>query len=730
MASHSSQSSSFTEQEPDNRDSEYGEPENSLTTSQQGSKVSLHQPDGEASQANTQPSPATDQRDSSLLNETLSVINEHISTLHSGPSKNTKVNTRDEIADSSSDYSAHLGGNPYSSELDTDGDEPEVLTEEAVRTWSPKRVANYLRKIGVEPSHCDVFEEQEISGDVFLEIDQSTIFLKEFDFGTMGRRLKTWHKIKGVHDEIWNDSKPTYPFEGDDYSNERDRDVKKYDSANFLPRIPSLPGSTDGGRGSAVDRQYGITAPSSDPSLNHTSSQSPEVASGRSSLRKASFDREMTTLSDTTAYPRDRSATSASHYSGRLANSQHATPSRLDTHDSAGGYFSDAGTQHQPRRINKQSISYAGLTTPESAHGADFESLAGDTISGRTSQAVTNLETPKSSTNAARDSKMSGFNTFSSAFSHKKFRRAMGLRPSSAGQEKGKGHDKLTSFFPPRTSGDIPGRLSMGSKPSQDQGGNSAESSLTDTAPPDIPRRSVVPRTKSKKDTSAYKQGLKKSSPQEQIQDCDYYGWMKKRSSNLITSFQSRFFILQGRRLSYYYSENDAEEKGIIDISSHSVLPADDLFISLHASLAPTKATPSSKTRASHSTEATVEKPKLAKPFSKPFIFKLVPPKAGSPHAVQFTKPTVHYFQVDNAAQGRAWMGALLKATIDRDMNLPIRTTNRQATVSLRQAANLNNRPPTLGHPLPTPSIDDIDIDGVKDEKEVQVEIEPAAHDE
>ncbi|KAI5310511.1 polar growth protein, partial [Ascosphaera atra] len=82
-------------------------------------------------------------------------------------------------------------------------------------------------------------------------------------------------------------------------------------------------------------------------------------------------------------------------------------------------------------------------------------------------------------------------------------------------------------------------------------------------------------------------------------------------------------------------------------------------------------------------------------PF-KPFIFKLVPPKPGTVRSVQFTKPSVHYFQVDNIQQGRLWMAALLKATIDRDPNLPVRTTNKQKTISLKQAAATNQRPPAL----------------------------------
>jgi len=79
-----------------------------------------------------------------------------------------------------------------------------------------------------------------------------------------------------------------------------------------------------------------------------------------------------------------------------------------------------------------------------------------------------------------------------------------------------------------------------------------------------------------------------------------------------------------------------------------------------------------------------------------PFIFKLVPPKAGLSRAVQFTKPSVHFFQVDNIQQGRLWMAALMKATIERDLNLPVKSTNKQKTISLKQARAMNQRPPAL----------------------------------
>jgi hypothetical protein len=209
---------------------------------------------------------------------------------------------------------------------------------------------------------------------------------------------------------------------------------------------------------------------------------------------------------------------------------------------------------------------------------------------------------------------------------------------------------------------------------------------------------------RSKKETSAYMRGLEKKTPQEQIVGCDYYGWMKKKSSNLITTWKPRLFVLRGRRLSYYYSEDDTEERGLIDISSHRVFRADqDTITSLHATLTGAKSSPipagqlGSPSPSSDSKSASGSTSRNSSTAADvPFIFKLVPPKAGSARAVQFTKPSVHYFQVDNIQQGRLWMAALMKATIERDLNLPVRTTNKQKTVSLKQAREMNQLPPAL----------------------------------
>jgi len=229
---------------------------------------------------------------------------------------------------------------------------------------------------------------------------------------------------------------------------------------------------------------------------------------------------------------------------------------------------------------------------------------------------------------------------------------------------------------------------------------------------------------------------LEKKTPQEQMVGCDYSGWMKKKSTNLMTTWKPRLFILKGRRLSYYYSEDDTEEKGLIDISFHRVLPADnDRLTGLHATLTGATTSPTSPSNSHTPTIASAEaaaepQSTLSKGTDSMFIFKLVPPRAGLSRAVNFTKPTVHYFAVPNISLGRLWMAALMKATIDRDDTKPITTTYQQKTISLAKARAMRHRPPALMNldekveeePKKTPAVDTsgLHIRGIIFDKDLQ----------
>ncbi|KAI5297425.1 hypothetical protein KEM56_004831, partial [Ascosphaera pollenicola] len=124
------------------------------------------------------------------------------------------------------------------------------LHPDTIRTWSPAEVASYLLSIGVDPNHCAVFEEQEITGDILLEMDQSTMFMKEFNFGTMGRRLKTWYRIKAFQEEVLGISTP-------------DEGLRTSSRAGQGSRSGSRSTSRMGGGGGATSAQgmhYGIGA--------------------------------------------------------------------------------------------------------------------------------------------------------------------------------------------------------------------------------------------------------------------------------------------------------------------------------------------------------------------------------------------------------------------------------------------------------------------------------------
>lgn len=748
--------------------------------------------------------------DSPVLNETLSVIDEHITDFNT---PRQSVIPHEQHNDSGSEYSSHIGHRiSYIPGTETDEEEENDLTENEVRRWDPKQTAQHLREMGVESKHCDIFEEEEITGDVLLEMDQEFIFMKEFNFGVMGKRLKTWHKIKAFQEELQGvksarqsvsqsvSSQPVRQSSGDF------RSPSRAGNLSFLPRIPSVNESHRRNRSrSDTSTTFETMSPTSSPTsfsqMRKMSSPRPSADSirrnnhrrhssietdarpprpsarmstvpGKSAISQrgtvSSFDRNWTmTAGEQVLQSRPGTALGTSDdalrhdmYSGDGAN---GTAPAIDPVDLDRGYFSGGELDSRrsrnllkKRESTGRSVSHSrkssaggdqGVTSGQHGRfGSDTSAVTSvispapqsfkdglpdtrirtrkiastEVIADRSySPTVTNLERTSTSTvnffsslsplnpKQSGDSGPSPTSALRFVNPKSKFRRAIGLRAISDAVT---GNEKSTTSSP--TS--ISAKNSLKSSGRTDSitpsaGSKSFEADSTDSSLKGADGtlgflnrpKTLSNRTKSKKDTSAYIRGLEKKTPQEQIVGCDYYGWMKKKSSNLMATWKPRLFVLRGRRLSYYYSENDTEERGLIDISSHRVFRADqDTITALHATLTGAKATPSSSSIGTPDAVSPVDTPES--PASKstsseaPFIFKLVPPKAGSPRGVQFTKPAIHYFQVDNIQQGRLWMAALMKATIDRDLNLPVRTTNKQKTVSLRQARNMGHRPPAL----------------------------------
>lgn len=774
--------------------------------------------------------------DSPVMNETLSVIDEHITDMNS-PGPSLRAGERRGTNDSGSEYSSHIDHRlSYIAGNETDEEERQNYSRKEVMAWSPSQVAEGLRSLGVEKGHCDFFKQQEITGEILLEMEQETFFMPALDLGVVGRRLRTWHKIKALQDEVRNqransgNAATVFTAKSllNDFEPGRSRSAV---NASPLPVAHSHPdrpssrpshvrqSSQNGQATSPSHLAYGYQRADSRVSHHSFSGKSGPDSPARpsaASVRELNHSRRHSTVelvtppaseSSTVANGRispNRSATAPHKKTpsldrnwtmgapARTASARPASAINMSTdyntfdpilkdsggtsRDSDGGYVSggetegkrtrnvlkkrdvvgtghsrnsshledhqrasQVGSKRQSRFGSVDSIrdTVSAMTSPASRmyHGNSVRSRfrnssanemgkASPMLNTLTTPAVTTLEydekpktkvvtstTKPSSPKPPEDLCLAGSPASSVASLQASAKPRMGLRAISDAVT---GHERAmisspvpdpspakdaSTNSPARTGSTTPSRASEG----LERESTDASSKGTAGASVGMTPTSGTTRQKRKKETSAYVRGLEQKSPQEQMLGCDYSGWMKKKSSNLMTTWKPRLFVLRGRRLSYFYSEYDGQEKGLIDISGHRVLPADnDIITGFHATVTRAKSSPVSPQNTQTVTVASQEAAAQAEStLSKDrpdsvFIFKLVPPRSGLSRAVNFTKPTVHYFAVENVVQGRLWMAALMKATINRDETKPITTTYQQKTISLAKARMLRHRPPAL----------------------------------
>ena len=707
--------------------------------------------------------------DSPVMNETLNVIDEHITDLSTPRQTVNYPKARD---DSDSEYSSHLDRQSYLAGPETDDEENGGLDEATVRSWDHVQTAQHLRDIGVDPKHCDIFAEQEISGDVLLDMDQNFIYMKEFDFGVMGRRLKTWHKVRDFQREVLSrpsgsrktstggrnssiedigrmtghtmstpslsrlrQAQDTPPIEEESSDVPHPLQPSQYSKrtswAGEMPgntwksaALPDSPARTNASanrhsrRHSSIDfggqPDLDLSSLSTTSPKNKSSTDRTWSVAGTGSTQAttpASSIRPSTKVDDVVAIPSPAPQEHSpldfdrGYFSGNDIDNR-KTRNRLSKGPRNGHSRQASASEQQSKRTSMikrhARISSAGsiredsALAPSHAPGAyrsqtktgRFRSASARATSAQSSPvapAVTNLENDTTSKIGSpavekmkmqdRARKLMGFRATSEAVTPEEKSNAIKMVPST---DTAKSSELVAS---PTTGDTTP----------------SATPSLEMEASEGVDMSSVLskyntrPRPKNKQRTSAYTHGLLKIPPSEARKTCDHSGWMKKKASGLMTTWKPRLFILRGRRLSYYYSENDTEERGIIDISAHKVLVANnDPMVTIHASV-----TGASKASSTPRLDALPASPVKAGVPSDVFYFKLLPPKSGMSRAVQFTKPAIHYFQVDSIAEGRKWMGEIMKATIEHDL-ASFETTNKQKTISLAKARAKRERPPAL----------------------------------
>lgn len=744
--------------------------------------------------------------DSPVMNETLSVINEHITDMNTPRSSFANGNKRDTMG---SVYSQPLTRMSYIPGHETDEDE-NLHTEEEVMSWTPLRVAEYLEDHGVEKQHCEVFKDQEISGEVLLAMDQSSIFIKEFDLGSVGRRLKTWHKVKALQDEIRRSNVEVARSVLSDYSAESGAMADDVSAAGDASRNRSstvgtssfLPRGLEPGRQSADAWSSTLTSTSQtapSPGIHRTPSNtmsslqsvlsSPRAGNTQrpsaQDIRKMQHARRHSSIDSTTSAHSSRptghrkqpsidakwqpgqamasamnggSTPAHSHTLGSEASvpftQSPSSPGDLDR-----GYFSDnnsarknvlvkktaaasasaspmhsrassflfsnrPGTQNDSSTSLRDSAAEAGasnhLTNAVNVGQTKFGGVRSATSPEMTNKPMADIQAPMNPIVTRLEPAAAGASDASSTatpspsstplgFFAAQKQKLAGLRSASdAVTRSEKSPDTLSGLpdelkSPTRTGSTTPStetrsfdlHKSIDGQSRTSRGSNKLQGLTPGIA---LPRR-VRPKTK--KTTSAYTRGLEPITPAEQLKrGCDYSGWMKKKSGSLMSTWKPRLFILRGRRLAYYYSESDREEKGLIDISFHRVLPAtNETLTGLHAAVTGAAGSPSSPTSTTPTqaeADLKANPPKPGETSDGLFIFKLVPPKSGLAKGVSFTKPTVHYFAVNSRQEGRLWMAALMKATIDRDEDGVVTTTYNQKTISLAKARARKERPPAL----------------------------------
>jgi hypothetical protein len=734
------------------------------------------------------------------MNETLSVINEHITDMSTPRSSYANGNKRETVSSVYSNQPRNRAS--FIAGHETDEEEHNMHTESEVTSWSAQRVAEYLDDIGVEKSHCDAFLEQEISGDVLLAMEQSSVFMKEFDLGPVGRRLRTWHKIKALQDEVARNTHPGAARSTSEYSNGGGQDDiaehevhdtgrnRSSSAASVLPRALSTRQSIDGkgnmmhsyqqphsattSRNGTMSPLQGMTSssyarpestyrPSAQDvrAMNHSRRHSSmgsadagasarETAMNRLSHRKQpSFDAKWqpgqahtidgassghayTMNSDTTRPDLTRQSSAGASVT--------ASPSEMEK-----GYFSAAESESRTR-WTKPNVLMKKSFSSSTGQRQDSSSSRGDVSpalpSSRLSDASTAVNTKLNSLRTASMPQFKDKPLVSSEDSTTPMVTKLTYEstPDSQNSSSPVKHESVSSttqakspplasqlpFFitkakvkglratsdavttqektaiSPTKEDNSPGARTGSSTPSTDQRSIDLPKSATRTStgsgsgnlmpPPPSTKRA---QRKNKKETSAYTRGLAQKGPAEQIPEADYSGWMKKKSGSLMTTWKPRLFVLKGRRLSYYYSEDDTEEKGLIDISFHNVMVAhNEKLTGLHAAMTGASGpliSPSSATFTSAQQDLEKNPPLPGTDDDGLFIFKLVPPKSG--RGVTFTKPTVHYFAVNSRQEGRLWMAALMKAVIDREADSVVTTTYNQKTISLAKARARKERP-------------------------------------
>lgn len=612
-----------------------------------------------------------------------------------------------------------------SSEEEVENDDGEYrLNYDNIPSWSPYDVHYYFRSRGYDDEVCSQFIHHKITGSILLELELA--YLKEIDITSFGTRFEISKDIKYLNSIVHkkgavNNTPPPPPPPPITPSvnrlsiiNQQPQQSKYYSTRDSSLKSPINENSSNNNNMKNNHQPSGSFDKNWKPPFNHSYSDentngssnsllsSPAIHDSPTKLRNAQH-RKTFSAGSTTSYVED-------HRLRQMGSGNHSRQTSYDTVKAEDPFpplnidpaaATTTNNNNSTSTSNRQSrISIFGRRRSQTQASNEF-----DKSHKRRSSLLSALlgtggdgSTPPSPQQLPPSSPLKQQQRYNDIYSDDEddyndegdddydMNNGTNNDDSSNNTEQASSSQHQQQMTP--TSHDSP-TISIDSTNSsiEEKSSSSKNHNKKSSAPEDV----EIPKQKSssfgrmktlrqassqhnlrkplkKQNTTAFMEGIKKVNPTEAANSASCSGWMHKKGGIGPGAWKSRFFTLHGTRLSYFTSTSENKERGLIDITSHRVLPArenEDKLVSFYA----------------------------ASVGAGRHCFKLVPPAPGTRKGVTFTAPKVHFFAVETKEEMRQWMAALMKATIDRDETKPVLTSCVTPTVPLPKAQELFSDP-------------------------------------
>lgn len=587
----------------------------------------------------------------------------------------------------------------------------DILDPKYVESWTPEQVTSYFAYLGFDMKSSGQFARHKITGSILLELELA--YLKELDITSFGTRFEMFKEIEALK-EFAKESKTRELINNNNLSNNNNKTksslldpapeltIDKKMSDNFdsftkplerghsRKKSQSLDNIPESIHNDFLDFSSAPNGHTASAAATAAAAAATAAATKRNSLKPSTSQSKRNTLKPNlpelpppleSQFISPRKAPNPPNYPSPIQATLN-TPDATSKRNSSSNHHSrkpsyEINSNFFNKNLSRHSSFYDTSKRPVSSiyydsHHSRNSSFGGSNTNKnsyihshrRSNSEVSNYQDSKSKRNSSVFAFLTGNNHNAGAGNISPKRNSMIIQ--HAHDFNHSKNESLSEYSTPVLSADK--RRSVSQK--------DAKSSVEPS--PKVEKRSVSEAVKAKtlrnlstsksssnkkETTSAFMEGIRNINPKEASKDADCSGWMSKRGGIAVGSWKNRYFTLHGTRLSYFTSLSDKRERGLIDITSHKVLPAkeDDKLLSLYAaSLGHGK-----------------------------FCFKLVPPAPGSKKGLTFTQQKVHYFAVDTKDEMRNWMAALIKATIDIDESVPILSSCATPTVSLQKAQNM-----------------------------------------